>query len=217
MKNKTTLYQFVIDKSGSMSSCIDDTIGGFNLQLETLSTLETRYPDQRFLVSLTQFNSEVDFLISNEKVSEISTLNRKNYRPGGSTSLLDAIGLSIQRIERQLGAKIETDEASVVFVILTDGHENSSRQFRYAEIARMIQKLEDTDKWTFSFLGADIDAFTVSEYLNIRQENVIAFQKSDMRTAYNDVSYSMSDYANSKSQGITKKDLLDKIRNKDRR
>ncbi len=200
-----------------MSSCIDDTIGGFNLQLETLKALETRYPSQNFLVSLTYFNSEVDFLISNEVVSEVSKLDGKNYRPSGSTSLLDAIGLSIQRIERQLGAKIEIDEASVVFVILTDGQENSSRQFQYSEIARMIQKLENTDKWTFSFLGADIDAFTVSEYLNIRKENVMAFEKRVMSQTYHDISTSLHDYAMQKSQGVTKKDLLDKIRNKDRR
>ena len=200
-----------------MSSCINDTIGGFNLQLEALRDLERRYPEQKFLVSLTHFNSEVDHLISNEKINEVPDLNRKNYQPEGSTSLLDAIGLSIQRIERKLGAEVETGEASIVFVILTDGHENSSRQFRYPEIARMIQKLEATDKWTFSFLGADIDAFSVSEYLNIRQENVIAFEKRDMRRTYNDVAYSMNDYAESKSRGVTKKDLLDKIRNKDRR
>lgn len=185
-----------------MSSNVADTIEGFNMQLDTITKHKTQYPNQEFLVSLACFNSEVDFVLSKEPICHVSKLSSINYNPKGSTSLLDAIGMSIQRIERQLGAIIENDEASVVFIILTDGYENSSRVFRYAEIARMIQKLENTNNWTFIFLGADIDAFSISEHINIKKHNVVPFEKQAMSSAYLDVSRFIDDYANRKSSGV---------------
>jgi hypothetical protein len=106
---------------------------------------------------------------------------------------------------------------SVVVVILTDGMENASRQFTYHQIAATIKSLEETDRWTFTFLGADIDAIHTSKMLNIREENVISFDKGDMNTMMNDVSEGMRQYSYSKSEGKTKKDFLDFIENKDRR
>jgi hypothetical protein len=106
---------------------------------------------------------------------------------------------------------------SVVMIILTDGMENASRQFTYHQIAATIKSLEETDKWTFTFLGADIDAIHTSKMLNIREENVISFSKEDMNTMMNDVSEGMRFYSYSKNEGKTKKDFLDFIANKDRR
>jgi hypothetical protein len=106
---------------------------------------------------------------------------------------------------------------SVVMVIITDGHENSSRMYTYHDIAQLIKTLEDTDKWTFSFLGADFDAIHTSKMLNIRRENAMSYSK----TSYSEMMYDLSDsikaYSNSKSEGKLKKDLLDIFKNKDRR
>ena len=106
---------------------------------------------------------------------------------------------------------------SVVMVILTDGMENASRQFTYHQIAATVKSLEETDKWTFTFLGADIDAMHTSKMLNIREENVISFDKADMNIMMNDVSEGMRHYTHSKHIGMTKKNFLDFIPNKDRR
>jgi hypothetical protein len=106
---------------------------------------------------------------------------------------------------------------SIVMVILTDGMENASREFTYHQIARTIKDLEETEKWTFSFLGADIDAIHTSKMLNIRTENVVSFNKRDMDTMMSDISEGMRHYSYCKSEGKTKKDFLDFIEKKDRR
>ena len=85
------------------------------------------------------------------------------------------------------------------------------------QIANLIKSLEATEKWNFTFLGADIDAIHTSKMLNIRTENVISFNKRDMEYMMKDVSDGMKFYSQSKAQGVTKKDFLDFITNKDKR
>lgn len=217
MKNKKTLYHFVLDKSGSMSNCRETTIAGFNAQLETIQQLQQEFPDQEFQVSLTIFDNSVENILSQIGIALFKPLTHSLYHPNGGTALLDAIGMSINEIRISNESLILNDEMSVVMVILTDGMENASREFTYHQIARTIQSLEETDKWTFTFLGADIDAIHTSKMLNIRTENVVSFNKGDMSNMMNEVSEGMRHYSHSKSEGNTKKDFLDFIKNKDRR
>ena len=217
MKNKKTLYHFVLDKSGSMSNCVETTINGFNNQLDTIKQLQKEFPEQEFKASLTIFDNSVETVFSQVGITDFKSLNYANYCPNGSTALLDAIGISINEIRIKNETKIISDEMSVVIIILTDGMENASKQFTYHQIAATIKSLEETDKWTFTFLGADIDAIHTSKMLNIREENVISFNKGDMDTMMNDVSEGLRFYSYSKKEGKTKKDFLDFIPNKDRR
>jgi hypothetical protein len=217
MKNKKTLYHFVLDKSGSMHDCKETTVTGFNNQLATIKQLQLEFKDQEFEVSLTIFNDQVDHVLSHVAIAAFERLTYSRYQPDGGTSLLDAIGLSINQIRIANETKIINDEMSVVLVILTDGMENASREFTYHQIAATIAALEETEKWTFTFLGADIDARHTSKMLNIRAENVISFNKSDMNGMLNDISYGMRDYTVKKSMGKMKKDFLDFIEKKDRR
>lgn len=217
MKNKKTLYHFVLDKSGSMSNCRETTIQGFNAQLETIKSLQNEFPEQKFEVSLTIFDHEVEHVLTHIGVNNFKDLIYNQYLPSGTTALLDAIGTSINQIRIKNESSILNDEMSVVMVILTDGMENASREFTYHQIAAIIAQLESTDKWSFTFLGADIDAIHTSKMLNIRQENVISFNKSDMNSMMDDVSQGMHLYSKSKDSGVTKKDFLDFIVNKNRR
>jgi hypothetical protein len=217
MKNKKTLYHFVLDKSGSMHDCTESTVIGFNNQLTTIRELQTEFQDQEFEVSLTIFNDQVDHVLSYVNIGAFEHLTHSRYQPDGATALLDAIGMSINQIRIANETKIINDEMSVVVVILTDGMENASREFTYHQIAATIAALEETGKWTFTFLGADIDAVHTSKMLNIRSENVISFNKKDMNGMLNDVSYGMRDYTVKKSMGKMKKDFLDFIDKKDRR
>lgn len=217
MKNKKTLYHFVLDKSGSMMSCSESTILGFNKQLDTIKELQKEFPDQEFNVSLTIFDDNVEAVFNQTSLASFEKLTPKMYKPGGSTALLDAIGMSITKIRIINEHKILNDEMSVVMVILTDGMENASRKFSYHEIAGMIESLDKTGKWTFTFLGADIDAIHTSKMLNIRRENVISFNKADMNNMMEDVSHGMREYSRSKFRGETKTDFLDFIAKKDRR
>lgn len=217
MKNKKTLYHFVLDKSGSMFNCRETTILGFNKQLETIQQLQKEFPDQEFKVSLTTFDDNVENTFNQTELGSFEKLTPQMYIPNGCTALLDAIGISINQIRTASGSEILNDEMSVVMIILTDGMENASREFNYHQIAGMIKNLEQTEKWTFTFLGADIDALHTSKMLNIRAENVMSFNKEDMGTVMNEISDGMYAYSKSKFMGKTKTDFLDFIIKKDRR
>ena len=217
MKNKKTIYHFIIDKSGSMAGMQHQAVEGFNVQVKTLQELKQAYPDQDYTVSLTFFNENLRDIISNGKVEQLVPMNPKTFLPNGSTALLDAIGKSIYQIKSDFGPALSNDEASVVMVIITDGEENASRFYTYHEIARMIKELDETEKWTFSFLGADLDAIHTSKMLNIRRENVISFSKSNYSGMMGDVSDSIRCYENSKAEGKTKNNIFDIFDKKDRR
>ena len=217
MKNKTTLYHFIVDQSGSMEGMEQQTIQGFNTQLEKIQELEKQMPEQKFLCSLTFFNSQVHDLLRNEPVKEIELLNNNNYRPGGMTALLDAVGGSIDGIEKQFSEALKNDEMSVVMVIITDGYENASRYFTYHMVAKKIANLDKTGKWTFSYLGADFDAIHTSKMMNIRKENAMNFSKKNFSYMMDDLSDSIDVYAREKRKGNLKRDILDIFKKKDRR
>lgn len=208
MKNNTTLYHFIVDRSGSMYNCIDDTIGGFNTQLNSIEELKSEYPNQKFLTSVSLFNTEIDHVVSMERQIGDNQLTRKNYIPSGGTALLDAIGISIQRIERVMGQEIEEGKASVVVVIMTDGYENSSRMFRFKEVSKMITKLSNAGKWTFNFLGADLDSFETVDNLSIPRGNAMMFHKEDMHANMDGLSESVKSYAREKSKGKISRSLF---------
>lgn len=201
MKNKKTIYHFVVDKSGSMSGLENQTIEGFNSQLNTIKELKKEKPDNEYIVSVTYFEHVIIDQIKFGKVEDVPLLNRENYIPGTSTSLLDAIGFSIQSIEHNFQKEINEDKASVVMVILTDGEENSSKSFTYTEISAKIEILTATNKWLFTFLGAGINARSTTDRLKIRPENVVSFERSEYTDMLNRVSNSVRNYERLKTEG----------------
>lgn len=217
MKNKTTLYHFIVDQSGSMAGLENQTMEGFNTQLRTIQQLKMEFPDQEYLCSLTFFNQHIQDRIKFEQVENIQPLSQENYIPNGTTALLDAIGKSIYSIKNKFGKDIAEDKMSIVLVIITDGHENSSRMYSYHDVAHLIKELDGSGKWTFSFLGADFDAIHTSHMLNIRRENVMNFSKDDYSEMMGDVSNSIRHYAMEKSTGNLKRDIFDIFKNKERR
>ena len=217
MKNKKTIYHFVVDQSGSMSGSEGPTIEGFNSQLKTLQELKKESPDNEYIVSVTYFEDEVMDIVKFAPIEEIQLLSRENYRPGGMTALLDGIGKSIEAIRRKYDQEIREDLASVVIVILTDGGENASKFYTQNLIAETIKELDATGKWTFSFLGADLDAVSASDNLNIRRENIISFNKENYSGIMDQMSSSIRNYESMKSAGNMKSNLFDDIDEKDQR
>lgn len=217
MKNKKTIYHFVVDQSGSMSGSEGPTIEGFNSQLKTLQELKKESQDNEYIVSVTYFEDEVMDIVKFAAIEEIQLLSRENYRPGGMTALLDGIGKSIQAIRRKYDQEIREDLASVVIVILTDGGENASKFYTQNLIAETIKELDATGKWTFSFLGADLDAVQASDNLNIRRENIISFNKENYSGIMDQMSSSIRNYESMKSAGNMKSNLFDDIDEKDQR
>ena len=217
MKNNKTIYHFVVDQSGSMSGSEGPTIEGFNSQLKTLQQLKKEKPSNEYIVSVSYFEDEVMEIVKFASIEEIQLLSRENYRPNGMTALLDGIGKSIEAIRRKYDQEIREDLASVVMVILTDGGENASKFYTRNLIAETIKELDATGKWTFSFLGADLDAVSASDNLNIRRENIISFSKGNYDKVMHQMSSSIRNYENMKSSGNMKSDLFDDIDEKDQR
>jgi Mg-chelatase subunit ChlD len=130
-----------------------------------------------------------------------------NYRPNGNTALLDAIGKTIQSVEHQM----KSPEDSAVIIILTDGYENASRIFTLQQIRAMISSKEATGRWTFSYLGATLDAVAMAEQMNIKRQNAAAFDKAAMnKDVWNKLSDSMDHYLDKKRRGESLDELYDK-------
>lgn len=201
-KNNKTIYQFIVDESGSMSDCKTETISGFNAQLNRIQALQVEHPDEKYLISVTTFNDRVEYPINHQEAKAIQLLSTSNYKPNGYTALLDAIGFSINRIEGEFGKMIEENLASVVVIILTDGHENCSKHFNYHQIAKKISKLEATENWKFTFLGADFDATLTSKMLNIQEKNVVSFNKSNFDDSMDRLGMFMERSVTSKRAGV---------------
>lgn len=200
-KNNTTLYQFIIDRSGSMSGLEQMVVGGYNEHLSAVRNMQETYPDQQFLVSLLTFDDEVKWLVKPAPIRKLKELPNDAFKPRGTTALLDAIGKGIHQIESEYSRKIQNDEMSVVMVIITDGAENASQHFNYQSIAKKIKDRDQTGKWTFSFIGCDFDATVTSERLNIRRENVRNYKKGEYGLMSKSVDKTFMRYAESKSNG----------------
>jgi len=213
-KNKTTLYHLILDRSGSMKNCLNATIESFNSQIDTIKRVSQNYPDQNFLVSLTVFNDQVIHLHDAANVREVKPLTSRNYFPQNSTSLFDAIGESISKIDKRFGIQIENEEVSIVMVILTDGQENSSKKYSHNSISTLIKQKEASLNWTISFLSADIDLTRFARGINIRTSNIRSFSKRNMSGMTNEINISIEEYAKYKSIGERKKDFFSRLRNR---
>ncbi|GMU87025.1 MAG: hypothetical protein AMXMBFR48_22660 [Ignavibacteriales bacterium] len=191
---KTIYYQLILDRSGSMESVREQTVSSFNEQVSAIQQLVKEFPDQPVSVSLTLFNDRIDIPLQEESPARIKPFTRKDYEPNGTTSLLDAIGMSVTRLQTKIADQLKNGEAEVIVVILTDGHENSSRNFNLAQIAGLIRELEATGNWKFSYLGATLDAIDVAAQMNIDAKYSVRFQKEHTGRTMSKISDSVASY-----------------------
>jgi uncharacterized protein YegL len=210
MKNKRTLYHFILDSSASMMADRINTVNMFNRQVATIRSLAIEYPRETFLTGLTIFNDRIDHVLLETPVSRLQELRLDRYQPIGFTALYDAIGETTERIKEQFGSQIGSGEMSVVVIILTDGHENASRRYDVSMVGQMIRELEASENWTFTILGADFDITAVSQDLNFRNRSSFNYSKSDFKKMEEDIEDSMRHYASLKSKGESTKDYFRK-------
>lgn len=183
--NGETLINIVLDETGSMNSCWDATISSFNDYIGGQKS-----QDGVCRVTMTMFSSvagwnfgsnteitDIRNLYSNKLVEQVELLSRSNYRPSGGTNLYDAIGTSIRGIEAQLEGQDEVP--NVLMVIITDGDENSSKEFRLSDIQNMV-KAKEAEGWTFVYLGANQDAWKVGQAFGLAQGQTMTYSTSNM-------------------------------------
>lgn len=165
---------FVLDDSGSMQSCRDNTINGFNEYLKAQQEDAIKTGIQTF-VSLYKFDgSSVKCTVEHINVHEVAPLDHNSYNPKGGTNLLDAMGGVMMQINTKLTAVKKKDRESVIITVLTDGEENSSRTFRNTDIKTMVEKAE-AKNWGFMFLGANINAFHAGSALGFGVNNTMQY------------------------------------------
>ena len=182
MDKNLTDITIILDESGSMGSTINDTIGGFNTLINHQIDVNKANPENYVDVSMYAFNGQVRQVFGSRRLTEENKpiLSTDNYRPGGSTSLLDAIGKAITETGERLRLTLPRRRAGkVLVVIITDGEENSSRHYTgYRQIADMIQHQQDVYSWEFVFMGADQDVIANASRLNIKAGSTFNYLKT---------------------------------------
>jgi len=186
----TTAIAVLLDETGSMESCRDAAIEGFNAWLtEQKRTPGTAgAPPTPTTLTLVKFSDRPDLpmcrlVCEDAPLDDVRPLNRETYTPEGGTPLLDAVGRTIMWMDR-----LQPKPARVLVVILTDGEENASREFKPAQIQDLIRAHEATGCWTFAYLGANQDAWAVGEALGIAPGNRASFKVGETHQAFQRVS-----------------------------
>lgn len=171
------LVNVILDKSGSMGSKVQDVIGGFNLYLDELAKEQA----VTYGFTLTLFDTVVAVKYRAVSLSSVEKLTESSYLPSGNTALLDAIGETVQTLNTDGFDKVIT-------VIMTDGEENSSREWTLQGIRELIRTKERAGNWTFVFLGANLDAFSQGMSLGVRQANAVRYDTG----RYKDVLFALA-------------------------
>lgn len=168
----------VLDRSGSMAVVRQDTIGGFNTFL-----CDQKAQPGKCTVTLVQFDDQYEPNYSGKPVGDAPELNEATYQPRGSTALLDAVGKTIVQTGERLAAMPESERpGKVIFVIITDGEENHSREFKKQQIKGMIEKQTNQWKWQFVYLGANVDAFAEAGSMGIATASAMNYTQNSMGT-----------------------------------
>jgi hypothetical protein len=195
-----TLIAVVLDESGSMQSCWDSTIAGFNEyvagQRAAVATAGAAY------MTLVKFDApHIKTVFADRPIEAVPQLNKDLYRPNGGTNLLDAIGETIQQVNAALERKKKRDRPGVIIVITTDGAENASNRFNNDQIKAMVSAAEAAD-WSFVFMGANIDSFAVGSTFGMSASNTVNYSTANMAGTMSALSATTTRMRSAKMSGM---------------
>ncbi|MBO4926397.1 MAG: VWA domain-containing protein [Clostridia bacterium] len=172
MKKNLTEMVFILDKSGSMAGLEKDTVGGFNSMIE-----RQKQQEGEAYVSTVLFSNDSTVIHDRVDVRKIEPLTERQYRVGGCTALIDAIGGAIHHIGCvHKYARPEDVPEHTVFVITTDGMENASHLYASDEVKRMVKRQKEKYGWEFLFLAANIDAVETAAHFGIAEDMAVNFR-----------------------------------------
>ena len=181
MKKGLTELVFILDKSGSMSGLEADTIGGYNSMLKKQQAIEGECH-----ITTVLFDNNYELLHDRIDIKAVSPITDKEYQVGGSTALLDAIGRTINKIGNAQKHTAEDYRAEkVMFVIITDGEENSSREYTAEKIKAQIERQKEKYGWEFIFLGANIDSVQTAGRFGIAPDKAVDYLADSEGTKLN--------------------------------
>jgi hypothetical protein len=163
----------ILDESGSMESIKNPTMNGFNEVVQTIRGVELQFPEQKHYISLVSFNTfGIRTLLDRQPVRELREINAATYNPNAGTPLYDAICLSVLKLRMDIAGQ---QNANVLVTILTDGEENSSKEFNGRQVKQIIEEQKALG-WTFTYIGTDHDVERVAASMSI--SNSMSFEKN---------------------------------------
>ena len=180
MKKGLSELVFVLDRSGSMGGLESDTIGGFNGMLA-----KQKKEDGEANVTTVLFDDQVEIIHDRFPIAAVKPLTDDDYYVRGLTALLDAVGSTVKKIEnvqKRLPEDLKAEK--VIFVITTDGQENSSNEYTATIVRRMIEAHQEQG-WQFIFMGANMDAVTEAERLGISRKHAVSYRNDAEGVALN--------------------------------
>jgi len=181
MKQGLVELVFILDKSGSMSGLESDTIGGYNSMLAKQKQVEGEC-----VVTTVLFDHGYELLHDRIDIKAVQAITEDDYQVGGSTALLDAMGRTINKIATaQKNTSEEYRAEKVMCVIITDGEENSSREFSLEKVKQLVEQHKEKANWEFVFLGANMDAIQTAGYFGISADRAQSFHADKEGVALN--------------------------------
>lgn len=156
-----------------MGSIKSEIVSGFNETVQSIKVFQKKFPEQEHFIPLVSFNSLSNQLLHFiDPVEKMNEINSELYRPNASTPLFDAIGFAVNKLHYVVKNQ---ENCNILVTIMTDGEENSSREYSGAQIKALIEKLKE-EKWTFTYIGTDHDVDQIA--LNLSITNTLIFKKN---------------------------------------
>lgn len=205
ISNEKTHIIAILDTSGSMSSIIKESINAFNGFLKTQRELS-----DECTITINLFDDKFETIIEDKNVKEISDITDKQWIPRGLTGLYDAIGKSINNAKSGF-AKLEDKPAKVLVCIVTDGQENSSKEYNSETIKKLIKNSEE-ENWNFMYLASGQDAFAVGSQFGMSLGNTYSFMANDVQAFHGAMGQMSASAVNYRS--MSSKDLNFKAKSK---
>lgn len=181
MKKGLTELVFILDRSGSMRGLESDTIGGFNGMLD-----KQRKEEGKAHITTVLFDDRYDMIHNRFPLEKVRPLTNADYYVRGCTALLDAVGKTIHQMAMTQKYLPEDERAEkVIFVIITDGLENASKEYSHARVKAMIEHEKERYGWEFLFLGANMDAVAEAGKFGIGADRSVTFENDSQGVQMN--------------------------------
>ncbi len=175
--NKTAIA-VILDASGSMGTRVSDVVVGFQTFIE-----EQRRVPGECTVTLTRFNEKATVDYTDKPLGQVPL--PLEYRPWGGTALFDAVGTTIDQLGGRLAGMPEAKRpGKVIVLIITDGEENSSKEYTEQRVKDMIKHQTDKYGWVFNFMGCGLEAMKGAGQLGISSSNAAMFSGGNAHVAF---------------------------------